>query len=156
MAKEYKSYSDKLRDPRWQKKRLEILSRDEFTCHGCWDKTKTLHVHHLDYLSGKEPWEYPDEYFLTLCEDCHELETVGRPIIESQLIKAFRLKLHNDFHQRCLVETLEKYDDASGLMYLAWDMIDRQNDVISVLALMLHNKPFSMDKDGNIVRPDTE
>ncbi len=65
------SYSEKLKDPRWQRKRLEILNRDGFSCILCEDKASTLHVHHLSYVKGKEPWEYQDENFITLCEHCH-------------------------------------------------------------------------------------
>jgi len=68
------SYSEKLKDPRWQRLRLEILSRDDFTCRICESKTKTLHVHHIRYLRGREPWEYREFYFVTLCEDCHDTE----------------------------------------------------------------------------------
>jgi hypothetical protein len=52
-------YSQKLKDPRWQKKRLEILERDGWKCMACGDKEKTLHVHHIFYLPGKEPWDIP-------------------------------------------------------------------------------------------------
>lgn len=71
-----KSYIEKLKDPRWQKKRLEILSRDNFFCKNCDDDTKTLHVHHCGYSTiYKNPWDYPNGWLLTLCEDCHEAET---------------------------------------------------------------------------------
>lgn len=70
-------YLEKLRDPRWQKKRLEILSRDEWTCQCCFDTTSTLHVHHRRYLPKREPWEYPDGHLVTLCESCHQNETDG-------------------------------------------------------------------------------
>ncbi len=70
------TYIEKLRDPRWQKKRLEILSRDNFSCRMCDCKEKTLHVHHCGYSCDyKNPWEYPGSYLLTLCEDCHDHET---------------------------------------------------------------------------------
>lgn len=68
-------YSEKLRDPRWQKKRLLILERDDWTCQLCLDNKSTLHVHHRWYLSGREPWDYPDAGLVTLCETCHETET---------------------------------------------------------------------------------
>ena len=64
-------YSEKLQDPHWQRKRLEILSRDKFTCQLCQDTETTLHVHHKEYLKGHQPWEYPDDNFQTLCKDCH-------------------------------------------------------------------------------------
>ena len=65
------TYSQKLKDPRWQKKRLQILERDNWKCKGCLDSERTLHVHHLSYEKGKEPWEYDDLNFITLCEECH-------------------------------------------------------------------------------------
>lgn len=68
-------YAQKLLDPRWQMMRLEILSRDKFTCKSCGDKTKTLHVHHCFYERGKDPWDYPESSLITLCCDCHENET---------------------------------------------------------------------------------
>ncbi len=68
-------YSAKLKDPRWQRKRLEILNRDAFTCRDCGDKEKTLHVHHCLYHRGTEPWEYRDDELRTLCEGCHEIRS---------------------------------------------------------------------------------
>lgn len=65
------NYGEKLQDPRWQRKRLEILERDLFTCLLCGDKNTTLHIHHKEYLPGRQPWEYEDDNFLTLCKHCH-------------------------------------------------------------------------------------
>lgn len=72
MAKSKKTYAEKLKDPRWQKKRLEILSANDFKCQFCGDTETTLHVHHFVY-SG-EPWEAEDGDLTTICEDCHWLE----------------------------------------------------------------------------------
>jgi hypothetical protein len=63
-------YLKKLRDPRWQKKRLKIFERDEFTCDCCESKDNPLCVHHLSY--NGEPWETDDDRLITLCESCHE------------------------------------------------------------------------------------
>lgn len=65
------SYSDRLKDPRWQKKRLEILNRDKFTCQYCFDKKSTLHVHHMAYPKGLDIWDVPNYMLITLCENCH-------------------------------------------------------------------------------------
>lgn len=70
--KEPLSYSEKLKDPRWQKKRLEVLERAGWKCEGCGDAANTLHVHHGHYVKGREPWEYPAHVLWSLCEDCHE------------------------------------------------------------------------------------
>ena len=85
-----KTYSEKLKDPRWQKKRLKILERDEFTCQSCFDSESTLHVHHRYYTQGAEPWEYPDSALQTLCEGCHQEEREHRPGAEAELIHAMR------------------------------------------------------------------
>lgn len=68
------SYSEKLKDPRWQKKRLEILQRDEWKCVSCGASDKTLHVHHKSYKVGRDPWEYSNSWLATLCEECHDEE----------------------------------------------------------------------------------
>lgn len=68
-----KTYAEKLRDPRWQKRRLEILDKAKFHCLNCDSTDKELHVHHLLYERGKDPWEYEDKLLLPLCKDCHEL-----------------------------------------------------------------------------------
>lgn len=66
------TYWEKLKDPRWQKKRLEILERDEFRCIGCGSEEKTLHVHHGYYDKNRDPWDYENETLYTYCEECHE------------------------------------------------------------------------------------
>lgn len=68
------TYKEKLLDPRWQRKRLEILQRDNFTCQSCGDEKSTLHIHHKRYLRGREPWDVPNDILITLCEFCHEKE----------------------------------------------------------------------------------
>jgi len=73
------TYAEKLRLPQWQRKRLEILNRDNFQCCACDSRTKELQVHHLIY-SKRDPWDYPDHCYQTLCRDCHE---VRGPIVEA-------------------------------------------------------------------------
>lgn len=64
-------YSEKLKDPRWQKLRLKVFERDGFKCCCCDARDATLHVHHLIYSQG-EPWDAPPDTLETLCESCHE------------------------------------------------------------------------------------
>ena len=66
------TYYDKLKDPRWQRKRLEVLQRDDFTCLACGAKDDQLHVHHCYYVSGRDPWQYGGEALKTLCTKCHD------------------------------------------------------------------------------------
>jgi hypothetical protein len=66
------TYIELLKDPRWQRKRLEILQRDEWRCRECGSGEKSLQVHHKHYLRGHAPWEYEPDHLLTLCEGCHK------------------------------------------------------------------------------------
>ena len=67
-------WSSAFRDSRWQKKRLEIMERDKWTCQSCGASGEgvTLNVHHIFYEKGKAPWEYEDEMLVTWCQECHE------------------------------------------------------------------------------------
>lgn len=65
------TYSEMLKHPKWQEKRLRILERSQFMCDVCSETEKTLSVHHGYYEKGRKPWEYPDESLHCLCEDCH-------------------------------------------------------------------------------------
>jgi hypothetical protein len=78
-------YSERLKHPKWQEKRLRILERDEFTCQGCDATDKTLHVHHGYYRRGLNPWEYENETLYTFCEDCHEREQALLDRIQQRL-----------------------------------------------------------------------
>ena len=64
-------YSDLLKDPRWQQKRLSILNRDDWKCTFCGSGENQLQVHHIIYLWHRKPWEYPNELLCTACSDCH-------------------------------------------------------------------------------------
>lgn len=63
-------HSSMLRDPRWQRKRLKIMERDNFSCIACGCKNITLTVHHKKY--AKTLWNVPNEDLQTLCENCHD------------------------------------------------------------------------------------
>ncbi len=69
--KKMSKYSDQLRNPRWQRKRLQIFERDGWKCCLCGDENSELHVHHTYYAKGKRPWEYPNEDLVTYCNHCH-------------------------------------------------------------------------------------
>ena len=69
-----KAYSEKFKDPRWQKTRLEVLNRDQWRCRACGKGDKTLNVHHLFYSPDliDTPWECPNTHLMTLCDECHQ------------------------------------------------------------------------------------
>ena len=70
-------YQQKLRDRRWQQRRLKIFERDGWVCKhpDCRDRqdlTVPLCVHHLVYYPDTDPWDYDDEDLVTWCERCHD------------------------------------------------------------------------------------
>jgi|SRR5579884_1986459 len=82
-----RSYSELLRHPKWQRKRLEVMNRDGFRCTECGDEESELHVHHKTYIAGKDPWDYPLENFSTLCHRCHELKKVNLKTLQTRLLE---------------------------------------------------------------------
>lgn len=75
--KRSEEYSKLLKQKEWKQKRLEILTRDDFTCQDCLRKDeggKNLQVHHNYYIYGKLPWEYEGDAYTTLCRYCHMKE----------------------------------------------------------------------------------
>ena len=92
ISEKRKKYLEKFKDPRWQQLRLRVFERDEWACQKCFDDKSMLAVHHRYYLDDKEPWEYPIEALITLCEECHKEEVELRPSYESGLLFALREK----------------------------------------------------------------
>lgn len=98
------TYLEKLQDPRWQKKRLEVMQRDNFTCVCCGDKETTLNVHHLKY-TGK-PWEAPNESLITTCKHCHTAIEFKNIYWESYF-KVIKIKSKSDKKNAFLIIIVE-------------------------------------------------
>lgn len=115
------TYSDKLKDPRWQKKRLEIFERDGFKCTECEDEKNTLHVHHKNYYYGKAPWECNNNNLTTLCETCHLREEDWKlrtnDLIHDMLIMGWNY--HRIYHE--IEHSLFKEDVENWHKYLKTD-----------------------------------
>lgn len=82
------TYAEMYRDPRWQRKRLEVMERAGFACQECSSTTKTLNVHHRLYRKGAAPWAYEDSELMCLCEDCHSEHHDHRKAIDAELAEA--------------------------------------------------------------------
>lgn len=107
-------YKQQLLDPRWQKKRLEVLQRDNFTCKICGNKQSTLHVHRLFYDKELKCWEYPNNSYITLCEECHSNEHKSNKILQdriSQLKKKGFTNIELSFLLDCICCAYEETDN---------------------------------------------
>lgn len=137
------SYSDLLRNPRWQRKRLEVMQRADFKCERCGDGTVTLNVHHTYYERGRKPWEYPNESLECLCEPCHEKEHEPPPTpIDPLSIEALDprerflfelLIIHRDLKTRA-VNALPELPTELGRRVLA--VLDGQANPFELLPLL--------------------
>ncbi len=86
--------------PLWQKKRLEIMKRDNFTCLDCGNKEKELQIHHKYYEKETNPWDYPDDCYLTLCKHCHDeitnFKSMIKRNIDEKICSGQELRILND------------------------------------------------------------
>ena len=105
------TYTELLRDPRWQRKRLEVMERDNFSCVECGGADRTLNVHHLYYAKGRKPWEYETGSLQTLCEPCH------------RRITALGAEVHQTIGMLCAADQALVLGYARALMWLdgRWD-----------------------------------
>ena len=72
-TKTQEPYEFLLQRREWLAKRDRILTRDGHKCRHCGrpGRDVQLHVHHMHYICGLDPWEYKDSELITLCEECH-------------------------------------------------------------------------------------
>jgi 5-methylcytosine-specific restriction endonuclease McrA len=66
------SYADLLKDPKWLKKRAEIIAEAGGQCTTCRTFDGPFHVHHTLYIKGRMPWDYDGNALMCLCPKCHE------------------------------------------------------------------------------------
>ena len=85
----YRTYIEKLRDPRWQRLRLKCLEKSEWTCSWCSDKKSNLQVHHGYYRKSATPWSYPQKTLHVLCDSCH-----GRAELEREELYRMIASIH--------------------------------------------------------------
>lgn len=80
------AYRAKMKDPRWRVFRARLISDRNCRCQECGEVFEEgLTIHHVDYLRGREPWEYPDDLVLVLCWDCHQ----GRQVNDEEALFEF-------------------------------------------------------------------
>ena len=81
------AYADLLKDPRWQRKRLEVFEASGWRCQRCDNDKMELHVHHFHYLNGVMPWDYKTCDLACVCGDCHKELTAQRAALKLALAK---------------------------------------------------------------------
>lgn len=105
------TYSEQLKDPRWQKKRLEVLERAGWACEVCFESDKTMHVHHAFYQWGNAPWEYDSATLHAVCDECHDHANDLRRDLQ---LETARLHLAVQFELLRLLATINQSDVTLG------------------------------------------
>lgn len=117
------TYQEILKHPFWQRKRLEILQRDDFTCIKCKDKHTNLQVHHLYYENDLYPWEYPNEALISLCELCHLKEEFKKWVIRTGMINLINQGFHHvdvsSIRESVFVKVDSNYHRQSVVQYMS-------------------------------------
>ena len=130
-----KSYAEKLKDPRWQKKRLEVLNRDGWRCQCCEGQDLELHVHHAVYRRNADPWDYDNSELASLCKSCHA--NVERIIddFRRMLPRSSPSKLSSIWAVILWLSTIS--DDEALVVNLATDAIDSNSKSLLASAAKL-------------------
>lgn len=111
------SYSELLRDERWQRKRQNVKEKANNTCQDCGSRKK-LEVHHCYYKYGLDPWQYPIDSLRCLCSKCHELRGNIEMVLRARLADLTTIELGlisnlveggmGHYPERKIVELVEK------------------------------------------------
>ena len=135
------NYKEKLLDPRWQKKRLEILSRDEFTCQMCGDTKSTLHIHHKLY--NNNPWDVDNDKLITYCQHCHQfieftkdfsiynniLKIVKDITVNGIILYVLAIDKYNNKGIDINILKSEKFDDIEYIAFIDYNVLNNLNNL---------------------------
>jgi hypothetical protein len=137
------SYSEKLKDPRWQKKRLDIFNRDCFKCVLCESEEKTLHAHHVCYFKNYDPWDYDPFFIITLFEDCHSYVHEKDGINEYLIMKKIeKLQSSIDF-----ADGQKSYDIGGIMRFMKKNKLEINGDFFQICTV---KREFDKEKDAII------
>lgn len=138
---EPESYKDLLKHPKWQRKRLEIMQRDDFKCQLCGDENTTLNVHHIKYFNF-EPWNIESKYLITICFHCHE---------SIEYLKKYDLNSH-DFFNTKVVKIFDPIFEKARIMiynskeFLIFERYNAEGSLMTRFEINLKNNDFILLK----------
>ncbi len=120
------AYQKILNRKEWQDRSHFIKTRDNLKCqaYDCTTPNAILQVHHLDYFTNREPWNYPDDMLITLCSTCHKKEN-NRYILEGRLFTA--MKMRGFLACDIMAFTAMLYTDSRFVDNLLTDLRELQN-----------------------------
>lgn len=153
-------YKEALSHPKWQKKRLEIMSRDNWKCKGCGTEEETLHVHHKIYIKGRMPWEYDDDKLETYCLKCHEMihefknEYDKRNFLEKKYFLSIifnHLNISPIFHKSFIISPWKNQKNISMIMHIPSSMYRTFPLSVDEILEKMENNPESLIELRNVI-----
>ncbi len=118
MNESKEKYLKLLRSPKWRRKALQILKRDNYQCTVC-GSGEILEVHHTFYYDNyPDPWKYPNESLITICHNCHSnyhlanksiIKPAIKGVVKKLEIKVLDKNLQKYFRVECLSHTKKSY-----------------------------------------------
>lgn len=134
-----------LESPLWQKKRLFIFERDNWTCCCCGEKTKSLHIHHWQY--GSAPWEVDDDMLITVCKDCHLFITKNKTASLEETLQLINLQRKgiklNNIENTLMALAIKNDDDLKKYInYISerYDYYSVSNKILETLILRWYER----------------
>lgn len=113
------------------------MERDNFKCVFCRNDKDELHVHHIIYSGYKNPWEYEDKNFLTLCYFCHENEagflesqSLEKMNASEEFIVNLQILLRRPLKEILELTTIFRLAYEKGIYNAAWN---RGDDIFTAL-----------------------
>lgn len=85
-------YSDQLKHPKWQKRRLEILEAADWKCEDCGSTNSQLEIHHCFYIQGINAWEHGRDLLICVCHGCHVVRQKWERALHVSVARVFRFK----------------------------------------------------------------
>lgn len=148
------TYTEQLKHPNWQRKRLEVLGEADFQCENCLAADQTLHVHHRRYIKGRMAWEYENQELQVLCHKCHSDEHDHQELFD----KIFMQALSGGESTSALLGLVAGYLDSQ--LFLDGDLVDAARALdghtfqLGLLAgIVVGAGPGKMAEAANILRP---
>ena len=116
------TYAEKLRDVRWKRRRDDLLRRSNYTCCECCQPLTTgtmdLQVHHVVYITALDPWDYPDELLVVVCDWHHKERQAVEQAIYAEVGKHLATLNIHEMRRQPIYAFFE--DDSTLNYFPAW------------------------------------
>jgi len=121
---------EKLDSDRWQRLRMMVLQRDDFTCQYCGYRSEKYQIiHHLD----NNPKNNKLNNLATMCQMCNLIEHSGQGCVVKGVLDLYR---ESKYNQNDIIRTTREMRDQG-----------KSDEEIANFLGLKHKMPFKMNKE---------